>query len=243
MAAEIREKIEKIPLSKIFTYRDLGVDKKNFLSAANQLSRLTKQGALRRFKKGVFYRPKITRFGEVFADSYQILETYLKRGDRRIGYITGMSLYHKLALTTQFVFVITVASYKRQPKLEYHKNYLRIHPVKSYVEVTNENWKLLEFLDLLRYFRVSPLDLDPKSVIAYFLDRLEKMSGSEQKLLVELVLSYPPRIRALLGALLEQNKNYRYLPKLRAAISPFSKYKLYYEAAQQLPIVKKWNFR
>ena len=89
VAEQIREKIKSIPESEPFGYADLGVDKKDFFSAAKSLERLQKKGMIKKISKGVFYIPRKTVFGELGPDSNGILERHLFDEGKRVAYETG----------------------------------------------------------------------------------------------------------------------------------------------------------
>lgn len=169
-----------------------------------------------------------------------MIELYLKKDGNRRGYITGISIYNALGLTTQYPFVLEIASYSPLPKLKYHGAYLRIKPVRSYVPVTDKNWEYLQFLDLFRYFPIRPLDLNREIVIQYFVDRLKKMNQKERKKVVTLALSYPPRVRAFLGALLEEGGLSSVSKPLIKSLNPTSYYKLH-TTHYDLLAAKNWN--
>ena len=168
------------------------------------------------------------------------MDTLLVKNGKRIGYLTGLKLYNELRLTTQLYHAYDVASSERLTLDWYKDQGIKVYTVKSYVPVTDENYKMLQFLDLFRYFPSQPLDLNRRAVIAYFIHRLQKMSEEEQKLVVTFALSYPPRIRAFLGALLEQGGIKKYLKKLKKSLNPMSTYRLHANR-YDLPTAKKWN--
>ena len=148
VAEQIREKIKSIPESEPFGYADLGVDKKDFFSAAKSLERLQKKGMIKKISKGVFYIPRKTVFGELGPDSNGILERHLFDECKRVAYETGFSLYNRLGLTTQMAFKIKVATKGNPIKIDIGT--LKVSSVKSYVDVTDQNYQLLGYLDALK---------------------------------------------------------------------------------------------
>lgn len=64
IAASIKSKINKLDSGEVFTYDTLGIPPNEFLAAAKALSRLVEDDVIRRYKNGVYYKPKQTAFGE-----------------------------------------------------------------------------------------------------------------------------------------------------------------------------------
>lgn len=241
ISKELRRYVRSLPEEQLFTYADLPVPKSEKVAVTQTMYRLVKEGAIKKLKKGVFYRPAKGYDGKSrLINPHIVIESYLKANGNRRSYVTGITTYNALGLTTQHPFVLEVASYSSLPKLEYHGSYLRIKPVKSYVEVTDTNWQYLQFLDLLRYFPVRHLDLNRENVIRYFVVWLKKVRQKERREIVELALSYPPRIRAFLGALLEEGEMSMFTKPLMESLNPTSSYKLH-TRRYYLPTAKKWN--
>jgi hypothetical protein len=76
LASQIQTKINKIPEGKSFGYADLGIAKENFLTAAKVLERLQAKGIIKKFSKGVFYKPEQTVFGELQPDYNEQLRPF-----------------------------------------------------------------------------------------------------------------------------------------------------------------------
>lgn len=140
---------------------------------------------------------------------------------KRIAYLTGTSLYNRMGLTTQIPKSIKIAS--RVKRITVSIGNIKATPVKSYVEVTDRNFHLLELLDALKDFKQIP-DLDKDSAIKILSENLKDLSLRETKLLIEYALAYPPRARGFLGALLEKIKASAALTDLRKSLNPFSEY-------------------
>ena len=93
IAAQIRERIKKIPESEPFGYVDLDIAPADFFTAAKAIERLQKKGEIKKVSKGIFYKPKISVFGELPPNYNSILQNYLYEGNKRTGYVTGYALY------------------------------------------------------------------------------------------------------------------------------------------------------
>ncbi len=75
---------------------------------------------------------------------------------------------------------------------------IKASAVKSYAEVTDKNYKLLELLDAIKDFKKIP-DLNKKSAIQILTNKILELNNKGKKELIEIALEYPPRVRAFLG--------------------------------------------
>ena len=74
------------------------------------------------------------------------------------------------------------------------------------------------------------------------LAKLRELDEKELKRLVKYGLSYPPRVRAFLGALLENLDKKDELEKLKRSLNPLSEYR-YNIKEDILPTVLNWNLK
>jgi len=236
---KIEEKLKTIKEGETFTYNQLSIDKKEYQTAAKAVERLIKKGIIKRVAPGQFFKPKKTVFGEILPNEDEILKPYLFKNGKRTGYITGVYLYNKLGLTTQIPQIINIASLKKEVKV--NKANLKIKPAKSYVDVTNKNFQYLEILDVIKNFNKIP-DLNMESGIRILLDLLRKLNQKDIERLIKYGLNYPPRARALLGALLEQNAEKDVLNKLQESLNPLTEYSFGIKK-DILPTAENWNIK
>jgi hypothetical protein len=82
---------------------------------------------------------------------------------------------------------------------------------------------LLELLDALKDFNQIP-DLNPESALTLFANKLNLLSNKELNSLITIALKYPPRVRALLGAILEKFNVESNITALINSLNPFSEY-------------------
>jgi len=239
IAKKIEEKINNIENGKTFTYKDLNIKKEEYAAASKSIERLIKKEIIRRISTGIFYKPKQTVFGELKPDEEKIITPYLFKNGKRIAYITGLLLYNKMGLTTQIPKEISIASNKK--RIYISKGTIKAKAVKSYVKVTNENYKLLELLDALKDFKKIP-DLNKKSAIKIVTIKISSLNDKQIKELIEITLEYPPRVKAFLGALLENIGKNRGLKILDDSLNPLSEYELGL-TKDILPTIEKWNIK
>ena len=237
VAQKIEKNIGRIALGVAFTYKELGIEASEYPAAAKAIERLLKRGLISRVSTGVFYKPKQTVFGTLKPSEEELLRPYLFDENMRIGYITGTALYNKLGLTTQVPKNIKVAC--RGSRIITRIGSIEVSPIKSYVDVTNENYKLLELLDALKDFKIIP-DLDKKMAVRFLLDKIKILSEQEKEKMIRIALKYPPRVRAFLGALLSALKINGNTLLLKQSINPLSQYS-YGISENELPTVINWN--
>lgn len=100
-----------------------------------------------RYKKGIYYKTFQTPFGTAGIDTMMLIKkTYLLNGNEVIGYESGPSYMNKLGLTTQmpkFTYIVTQKARFNTEKTD------ELFLVKPTVKITDENYRYLQFLDVL----------------------------------------------------------------------------------------------
>ncbi len=224
LSAKIQEQIQGLPEDVSFGYGQLAIAGEDYQSAAKVLERLQKKGLIKKLSKGLFYKPKRTIFGEKKPDEQQILKSYLYQGGQQVAYITGTYLYNQMGLTTQVPAIIQIAS--RDRRIFVNRGTVKATPVKSYVDVTNDNYRMLGFLDALKDLKDIP-DLDMQSTLTILQNQLKAYQNTELDKLIGFALKYPPRVRALLGALLSDlNKRGEIIKVLKESLNPLTVFKI-----------------
>ena len=237
LATEIRKQIKLFPEGKTFGYSDLRISKEDYVTAAKALERLQKEDLIKKVSKGVFYKPEQTIFGELKPDYSELLRPYLFENGKRVAYETGTSLYNRLGLTTQMTFRIKIAS--RSKRININRETLKADAVKSYTEVTDKNYETLGLLDAFKDVKSIP-DCSLVQAASRLSAIVKELSDKQTESLIKYALLYPPRVRALLGAILENNGNKaKGIEKLKASLNPFTKIKLGIKETE-LPTKSNW---
>lgn len=237
MAAQIRTQIKKLPEGKTFGYDDLCIAKEKYTTAAKVLERLQKEGLIKKISKGVFYKPEQTVFGELKPDYRELLRPYLFDNGKRIAYETGTSLYNRLGLTSQMAFRIKIAS--RAKRIKINRGGLKADPVKSYAEVTENNYEILGLLDAFKDIKRIP-DCSVNQAIIRLSAILKDLNKIHTESLLKYALQYPPRVRALLGAVMENIGIYNTgLELLKDSLNPLTTIKLGIKETE-LPTKSNW---
>lgn len=118
-----------------------------------QIKKLSDSGKIKRFDTGIYYIPKETVFrsGSQLSPYKVIEQKYLQNKNERCGYISGLMLANQMGLTTQVPMVYEVVTNKATKdyrEVELAKTRVIIR--KPRVEVTESNYKILQFLDLMK---------------------------------------------------------------------------------------------
>ena len=239
VAQKIQKQISRFNEGTTFKYDQLPIEPQEYLAAAKAIERLIEKGIIKRVLTGVFYKPKKTVFGELKPNEEELLKTYLFEKGKRIAYITGTLLYNRMGLTTQIPKNIKIGS--RDKRISVSRGNIKVTPVKSYVDVTDKNFYLLEWLDALKDFRKIP-DIDKGSAIKIISNKFEEFNPSEIKFLIKCSLAYPPRVKAFLGALLENINESIELSLLKKSLNPLSEYD-YGIDRKLLSTSQNWNIK
>jgi hypothetical protein len=237
VAEKVERKINRMKEGTTFKYQQLGITQSEYSAATKAIERLIKKGIIKRVSTGVFYKPKRSAFGELRPREEELLKPYLFQDGKRIAYITGGALYNRMGLTTQVPKTIKVASKTKRVTTKIGKT--QVKPVKSYVDVTNENYYLLEILDAIKDFKTIS-DLDKKAAITLLKKKISMLSDSDRSKMIRSALKYPPRTIALLGAILDLSKEKNGLESLKKSLNPLTTYKLGIQI-DTLPTAPKWN--
>ncbi len=152
--AQIQVRVKKLANGKIFGYSDLGIAKKNYQAGAKAIECFQANGTIKKLSKVVFYKPEQTVFGELKPEYSEQLKQYLYKNVKRIAYVTVTSQYNQLSLTTQIAFRIKITYLNN--RITINRGSVKADSVKSYADVTDNNYELLGFLDAFKDIKQIP---------------------------------------------------------------------------------------
>ena len=210
---------------------------------AAALSRLSRAGLLKRIRRGVYYYPKKTSFGESKPDPEAALDAIL-RVSKATSVAGGSGSFHRLGLTTQMAGTMTRSSDRRLRR----RSVLGV-PVKIAFR-SKESLKDITptertFLESLRNLSHIP-DTSPEVTLERLRSLLTDGTVSFERL-AHCALTEPARVRALLGAIAETVFfrhpaliNSKALGRLRSSLNPLTTYRLN-GAARSLKNHSRWN--
>ena len=118
-----------------------------------QLKKLTDEGMIKRFDKGIYYLPRKSIFQSGSLPSIEkVLEyKYLRDKNQLCGYVSGQLFFNQIGLSTQVPMQYEIVSNKATS--EYRETTLaqsRVIVRSPKVPVTEQNYTILQFLDLMK---------------------------------------------------------------------------------------------
>ncbi|OGU56112.1 MAG: hypothetical protein A2X64_05170 [Ignavibacteria bacterium GWF2_33_9] len=231
--------IDRLPKGYVFTYKDFigEVNKKEAVIKA--LNRLVQSGKICKLSKGKFYKPETTDFGLLQPKQEQIVKDLLENDGKKIGYLTGYSIYNMLGLTTQVSNTIQIG--KNELRSSIKRGIYKIAFIKQKNIITEENIPLLQILDSIRFIKKIP-DSDLRTSCKRLKDIINQLFEKQIQTLVRLAFKYPPSTRALLGAILDETWKNEYTQSLRKSLNPITNYN-YPNLNDVLSKSAEWNIR
>ena len=228
-----REFINTVDDGILFTYKDIPIKDKSTI--AIELSRLYKKGIVDKVSKGKYYKPKKRTFGNIEPNSNDKIQSFLN--DKDFSYETGLNIYTKLGLSSQISKNITIASTKQYKTVSIDNIIIKFIPIKT--TTTKKNIKLLQILDAIKDIKKIP-DATVNDTVVKLITIIEEISNDDIQNMVKLATYYPPKVKALLGAIIKQLGFWEEAYILKKELNPISNYKLEIET-KTLPNKKEWN--
>lgn len=187
-------------------------------AVAQALSRLSRQGALQRLSKGIYYRPRQTVFGKSRPNPAALRE--LLASKQKL-FPAGLSASNLLGFTTQNPKRREIATAARSlpRKLLGPDTIVYTRRPIAWNQLSETEAALLDFLRN----RGETSEFDAEETTTMLLELLSKKGRFEN--LLKAAATEPPRVRAMLGALGEQlGKNLKKLQALREDMNPLSRF-------------------
>jgi hypothetical protein len=190
-------------------------------SVSKTLSRLAKEGALERIKNGIYYHPRITRFGRSSPSQSEIQKLAIENGLVSDLHPSGISAASLLGFTTQNSvqgeFATSASSIPR--KVIGYKAKVHTRRPATWKNLSKIDAALLDFLRHRGEFS----DLSPYKTKELLLRYFKEDSRFER--ILEIADNEPPRVRAMLGAIGQEiGKKKVTLLKLRQGLNQVSRY-------------------
>jgi hypothetical protein len=215
--------IDRLPKGYVFTYADFITEVNQTEAIIKALNRMAASGKIAKLAKGKFYKPEITTFGNLQPNLYQIVKDLLEENGKITGYLTGYSIYNQLGLTTQVSNTIQIGKNEIRPSFQRER--YTISFIRQKNTITKKNIPFMQILDAIRYIKKIP-DTTNTAACKRFLSIIASLKVKDISTLVRLALKYPPAVRALTGALLEETGNITITEMLRRSLNPITTYKL-----------------
>jgi len=222
---------------QVFTYRDISQESADKEAVIKRLNRMAASGKIAKLSRGKFYQPETSPFGDLPPPLEEVVKDLLERQGQVEGYLTGLSIYPELGLSTQVSNTIQIGKNETRPAFQ--RGRYKIAFIKQKNPITRENISLLQILDALRHVKRIP-----DTTVAAACERLAYLIGQldarAPQALLKLAMKYPPSTRALLGALLEKVNPRLNTEKLKDSLNPITRYRID-GIADALTTAGEWN--
>ena len=144
--------VNNFELNEPIILSNLKVDGMSYDNLRQQMKKLVDGGKVKRYENGVYYLPKPSKFKlEVGLNPEIVLEyKYLMDDGKKCGYISGMLFYNLMGLTSQVPALYQIVTNKATTNYrETNVGKTKLIIKKPRVAVTEDNYKILQFLDLI----------------------------------------------------------------------------------------------
>jgi hypothetical protein len=234
---QIAARIRGLPPGHVFGYTDISTEAKQKEAVIKGLNRMAASGKIAKLSRGKFYKPEPSPFGELPPPREQVVKDLLERRGKVEGYLTGLSVYPEMGLTTQVSNTIQIGKNETRPA--FRRGRYKIAFIKQKNRITRETIPLLQLLDAMRLVKRIP-DTTVAKACKRFTHLVGQRSPGDVKTLLALAMKYPPSTRALLGAVLDGVAPTLDTKKLKQSLNPITRYRIS-GAADALPTAGEWN--
>ena len=207
----------------VFTYCDLGLPPESSANVIRKLNRMADSGVIQRLSKGRFYKPKQTMFGSLKPSQQEVVKDLLEKNGKIIGYLTGVSIFGQLGLTTQISNIIEIGV--KGKKNNTRRGMYSIRFVQQANIITKSNIPLLQLLDSIKSIKQIP-DSTPDSSYNRIREIIKFLDEKSLDLMIKLAMKYNPMTRAIVGAIIEELYGEERARILRDTLNPITVYKV-----------------
>lgn len=153
----------------------------------------------------------------------ELVKDILYSEGKLVGYLTDYSIWDSMGLTTQFSSTIVIGLNRRKDSLTRDGRNIRF--VLQPNEINEGNVHLLQILDAVKFIKKIPDTTLEKSVYR-LREIIKNLDKRNLMLLIDLAVKYPPRVRALAGALVDSIGHIDIAKKLKDTLNPLTEYRI-----------------
>ena len=219
----IEQAVKSFRTDYVFTYRDLGLPPESSANVIRKLNRMADMGTIKRLSKGRFYKPKKTMFGNLKPSQEEVVKDLLEKDGKIIGYLTGVSIFGQLGLTTQISNIIEIGV--KGKKNNTSRGMYTIRFVQQTNQITRSNIPLLQLLDSIKNIKRIP-DTTPDNSYNRISAIIKSLDEKSLDLMIKLAMKYNPMTRAIAGAIIEELYGEEKARVLRDTLNPITIYKV-----------------
>lgn len=232
ISQRVLEKINELEPGTIFTPKDF-----KYLNSPQAvqvtISRLHKQKIVMKLQRGLYYKPRETKFGTVGPSESDILKALQKNGH---GHLAGHAIFNQKGLTTQVPTRVEFRTDKRMSAKVLGNLNLKFQGNPTKHRKGEEN--LVFILESLQNMK-SIFDSDVNQIVSSLKSEITKMDTGRIARLITLSAKYRPFVRALLGAMIQKHHPER-AAYIKKTLNPGTRYKVNVSESI-LPNLKEWN--
>ena len=238
---QVKRRVARLKPGRLITYNDFkNLNKNSPQALAKALQRLVESGDIIREKKGVFYKTKKTRFGELKPTDDELLKSLLLKNGKYVGYLSGLAVYLLFRISTQVPNETIIATPDPSKKIKLNRIYTKF--IKSYVkDIHKDNIYYLQLLDALRFIKKAQ-DTTPDNVVSAISDVIESLDQKSIQKITSYALQYPPSTKALYGAIIDSLGYKAYASEIKKTLNPNSQYSIGV-SPRQLPNKQEWKIQ
>lgn len=229
----IEKKIDDLPQGTVVT-----VDEFNSIGSrtavVTALTRLAKRKILVRVRRGLYLKPKESRLGILPPSREAIIAAVTQQGSK--SYLSGLSAYNRLGLTTQVPNVFTLKG--GATNSEFKIGGTRIEIKAGKVPRFKKDIPLLVLLDSIREIKQIP-DTSVDESFQILKGKISDLDKRQKIRMVDLALEDKPMVRAVLGSLLDE-VNPEITDRLLKSLNTLTTFKV---GATSLKFAKKWKIK
>lgn len=219
----IENRIADIEPTKIFTIKDLGFPRDWWDNVRVKLGRMVKADLIAKVGRGKYYKPKPSVFGNIGPSQNDVIKDLLYDNGILSGYVTGYTVWNQMGLTSQISNVIVIGTSRRRDNLI--RGIYQVRFLMQPNKITADSIPLLQILDSLKLIKKIP-DTTVGNSVKVLKKYIHELEENRLTALVKLSLSYPPRVRALLGSILDSTDHAECTPELRESLNPSTIYSI-----------------
>ncbi len=186
---KLANSINRFAKGYVFTASSFKGEVKSVDAARKALSRMADAGRIVRLSKGRFYKPESSPFGVLPPGPDEVVKDLLESRGRVIGYLTGLSVYNTLQLSTQVGRVIQIGRNEVRPPLR--RGVYRIVFLKQKNRIAPENIPLLQLLDCIRTVKKIP-GTSVADACVRLRAQVGERTGEDSRTRVRLSMNYTP---------------------------------------------------
>ena len=191
------------------------------------LSRMCKDGSITRITKGIYCRPKVSKFGTIPPSESEIVRSFTENGQ---GVVVGYSLYNALKLTTQVPKRVSVYSSLIE---EQHRQIGNVVLHQCNMKFDPEVCSVVRILDVLQHYGEIQ-ELEQKQFLKICTEFSEQYSDSTANYVLT-NLHYPKHTIAFLREVLDYHGSTHTLDRYLSSLSDYKipRMEALYEAARK----------